>query len=148
MKLCPTCQQWRENAEFSKDRARKDGLQSQCKTCRKEVDRQIYLNRTPEKHQAIKQREQQREIENARRVYEYLLTHPCVDCGESDPGVLEFDHVNGQKVSEVSVMIYDGYSWETIAAEIAKCEVRCANCHLIATSERRGARRADWMQVA
>lgn len=61
-------------------------------------------------------------------VWRYLSTHPCVDCGEGDPIVLEFDHVYGVKRLAVSHMI-GSFSWATIAEEIGKCEVRCANCH-------------------
>lgn len=59
----------------------------------------------------------------------------CVDCGERDPIVLDFDHVRGRKVRNVGMM----YSSSTAAllAEIAKCEVRCANCHRRATHSRR-----------
>ena len=62
-------------------------------------------------------------------VFEYLKAHPCVDCGESDPVVLHFDHVRGVKMMTISAAITRG----TLAAlfqEIDKCEVRCANCHL------------------
>jgi len=59
-------------------------------------------------------------------VLDYLREHPCVDCGEADPIVLEFDHVHEKtfNISEAS-----GYGLKRIEEEIGKCEVRCANCH-------------------
>lgn len=59
----------------------------------------------------------------------YLLEHPCLDCGERDPIVLEFDHVRGKKESNVATLIHNTASIKRIQAEIAKCEVVCANCH-------------------
>jgi hypothetical protein len=50
---------------------------------------------------------------------------------------LEFDHVQGDKKLPVAAMI-GGYSWETIETEIAKCVVRCANCHRRKTARERG----------
>lgn len=63
------------------------------------------------------------------RLVQYLREHPCVDCGESDPVVLDFDHVIGKKRTEVSVMARSSYQWHIILKEIAKCVIRCANCH-------------------
>lgn len=57
---------------------------------------------------------------------DYLKQHPCVDCGENDPVVLEFDHM-GNKSCHVSEMRCSPL--EKIAQEITKCEVRCCNCH-------------------
>jgi len=68
-------------------------------------------------------------IENRKRIQAWLATHPCVDCGEADPIVLEFDHVRGTKKSNIADMITSLHSWPRIAEEINKCEVRCANCH-------------------
>lgn len=67
---------------------------------------------------------------------EYLRTHPCVDCGESDLRVLEFDHLDpGNKLSGVSRLACNGASLRKILTEVAKCEVRCANCHRRRTVE-------------
>jgi hypothetical protein len=74
-------------------------------------------------------------------VLDYLLRHPCVDCGECDPVVLEFDHV-GAKSADVSGLLSKAATKEAIDAEIARCEVVCANCH-----RRRTARRAGWRRA-
>jgi hypothetical protein len=66
---------------------------------------------------------------NREFVFNYLQEHPCVDCGLSDPIVMEFDHVRGRKIKEVSQLVQDGVRLERLSDEIAKCDVRCANCH-------------------
>tara|TARA_R110000787_G_scaffold9510_1_gene33148 strand:- start:987 stop:1397 length:411 start_codon:yes stop_codon:yes gene_type:complete len=68
---------------------------------------------------------------------------PCVDCGENNPIVLEFDHVRGEKRANVSDMTRHAYSLKAIQEEIDKCDIRCANCHRIVTHERREERRAE-----
>jgi hypothetical protein len=77
-------------------------------------------------------------LERMTYVFAYLQSHPCVDCPEKDPVVLEFDHVRGTKLQNISVMIQTGYSLDTIQKEIDKCEVRCANCHRKKTAHQLG----------
>ncbi|MFD1574653.1 hypothetical protein ACFSEO_10950 [Agromyces cerinus subsp. nitratus] len=73
------------------------------------------------------------------RVGGYLLAHPCVDCGESDVRVLDFDHrVGSGNQAEVMRLVQNGYSVSRVMAEIAKCDVRCRNCHAKVTYERMG----------
>ena len=61
----------------------------------------------------------------------------CVDCGESNIVVLEFDHVNGEKVDNIANMVHRPHSINAIKKEMRKCEIRCANCHRKKTHERR-----------
>ena len=62
----------------------------------------------------------------------YKLWVGCHDCGyRDDPRALQFDHVRGVKLKAVSAMVT--YSLEHLIAEIEKCDVRCANCHIIKT---------------
>jgi len=62
---------------------------------------------------------------------------PCGDCGHRfPPYVMDFDHVRGAKVSDVSAMARDGRPYEVVLAEIEKCDVVCANCHRIRTHDR------------
>ena len=68
-------------------------------------------------------------IAGRKYVRDHLLTHSCVDCGENDPVVLDFDHVRGKKKAEVTKLAADGYTTKAIQAEIDKCDIRCANCH-------------------
>ena len=71
-------------------------------------------------------------------VLAYLREHPCVDCSEADPVVLDFDHVRGVKKMNVKRMLAGTYSLKRVFDEIAKCEVRCANCHRRVTAARSG----------
>ena len=75
----------------------------------------------------IRMREKRRRIRNFLR--QYLAEHPCVDCKESDVLVLQFDHVRGEKNMDISRMKRQMASNAKLLEEIAKCEVRCANCH-------------------
>lgn len=64
------------------------------------------------------------------KLFEYLGTKKCKDCGEADPVVLEFDHIEQRgKFKNVARMLSGHYSWDSVLKEISKCEVRCANCH-------------------
>ena len=76
-------------------------------------------------------------IRNKEFINNYLETHPCVDCVEKDPIVLEFDHIKGEKVNNVSTGATFGWSLKKLQKEIDKCEIRCANCHRRITHLRR-----------
>jgi len=110
-----------------------------CKRCHSAYRRQHYLE-NHEKYKAKARRWDKQHKAKCRKlaqkfVFEYLLEHPCVDCGETDPVVLEFDHVRGEKVASISYLVCAICSIEKIKEEIAKCEVRCANCHRRRTAE-------------
>ena len=62
----------------------------------------------------------------------------CIDCGyAAHAEALQFDHTGDDKKGNVSDLIRSDYSWTTIVNEINKCEVRCANCHAVRTSQRK-----------
>lgn len=68
-------------------------------------------------------------------VQQYKAGHPCTDCGEGDPVVLEFDHVRGVKRFTIGNNVTTR-SLKAVKAEIAKCDVVCANCHRRRTAQR------------
>lgn len=144
MKHCPVCKKQKQEDEFGFNKSRRDGRQAVCRMCRKEYDRKHYQSYTDAHKKLVRARSTRVREENARNTFDYLLSHPCVDCGESDPVVLEFDHVRGTKKKHVGVLINNS-SWATILEEIAKCDVRCANCHRRATAKRHGHKRSRWM---
>ena len=96
--------------------------------------RRYYRENLEKQRAAVKLQKKKTVIEHRRLLGEYLKAHPCVDCGEGDLVVLEFDHVRGEKKAAVTRLVAGGYSWGTISAEIGKCEVRCRNCHARRTS--------------
>ena len=75
-------------------------------------------------------------------IKDYLKANPCVDCGEADPVILEFDHVR-DKDFNISDATRKGVSMKKLSDEIAKCEVRCSNCHRRKTYQRSGLTHKD-----
>jgi len=62
----------------------------------------------------------------------YKSNLKCRSCGIEDPRVLTFHHCDPtQKRMNVSDMSRRGWSIEQLKMEIEKCEILCANCHLI-----------------
>jgi 5-methylcytosine-specific restriction endonuclease McrA len=74
-------------------------------------------------------------------VLEYLLSHPCAECGEKDPVVLDFDHLSGKEFT-VNSAVRNGRSLKSIQLEIDKCQVLCSNCH-----RRKTARDFGWFKL-
>lgn len=63
---------------------------------------------------------------------------PCIDCHIKYPHyVMQFDHRNPKaKFRAVATMMRHTVSWKRIEAEIAKCDLVCANCHAARTWKR------------
>jgi len=136
-KICGRCGTEKPIDEFG-FRYPKLGIRhSWCKSCFVEYKRQWYL-RNREKHiEHVRIMRDRTAEENRLRVWQYLAGHPCVDCGERDPVVLQFDHLRDKR-KNIGNMCSAGFAWETIAEEIAKCQVRCANCDVTKTARERG----------
>ena len=96
-----------------------------------------YLRNTEHQKRQVRLNWERTSRANRDAVWKHLGEHPCVDCGESDPVVLQFDHVQ-LKRKNIAQMMRAGFTWATIAAEIAKCEVRCGNCHRRKTAREQG----------
>ncbi len=139
LRKCYRCGELKPVEGFSWRRKAKGQRDSFCRPCRSAYGKEHYAAH------------KQRYIDQAQRVKEklrrertllligYFKTHPCIDCGEDDPVVLEFDHL-GEKRFNIGHAIA-GRNWQSILDEMAKCEVVCANCHRRRTSQRRGALR-------
>lgn len=113
---------------FSKKSDTADGLQFSCKKCHSQYLKSHYNENKSYYKDKAHVRNKEIRITNLQFVMDYLKEHPCVDCGEKDPLVLEFDHLR-DKTKEISRMVRDSVSVEVISKEIEKCEVRCCNCH-------------------
>jgi hypothetical protein len=137
-KVCPECKTRQDRSSFSKNRSRYDGLQSVCKTCEKARNK-VYYKSTPEKNSARKMYTTLRR-ELVRTITQPLIEKGCVDCKHYIPNAMDFDHVTGTKLINISSLatmkITDEVMLDMLRQELSKCEVRCANCHRKATMAR------------
>lgn len=135
-KICPGCDEERDAEQDFNWKYKDRGIRNtRCKFCQSQISKQHYKNNKQSYIDRVRNREVQIIEDNQKRLAGYLACHPCVDCGQTDVRVLEFDHVRGNKSASITRLLTSS-DWSTIETEIVKCEVRCANCHRIKTLER------------
>lgn len=136
-KRCTECRLLKRLNQFDKKRG---SLRSNCKACVSKYTKEHYLkNKQYYLEKATRNRILARQ-KLRKLLYGYYLSHSCVDCGETDPIVLEFDHIE-KKSRGIAIMMARAMSWSKILEEIAKCEVVCSNCH-----KRRTAKQFRWYE--
>jgi hypothetical protein len=115
---------------------------STCLACMAAYGREHYARNRP-KYLAKAHRSRRRvSAKNDERILAYLLVHPCVDCGETDPLVLDFDHREPSTKSNAVSRMVRSRPWRIVLDEIQKCDVRCTNCH-----RRKTARQFAWSKL-
>jgi hypothetical protein len=134
LRWCSRCSRLLGESSFNRHR---NGLQWWCRDCFKRYyDEQRAHHRR--RNNALKTA---RVREAQFFVLDYLQTRPCVDCGETDVVVLEFDHLSVKR-AEISTLVRRGVLLPVLETELARCEVVCASCH-----RRRTARRGRWRRA-
>lgn len=96
----------------------------------------IQYHLDPEKRERYHAATRKRRAGIRNKINEYKGSKPCADCNYSYPHyVMDFDHINEDKVMAVSKMIKHS-SWDQVVQEIEKCELVCSNCHRERTWQR------------
>lgn len=122
--VCPKCLDEKTRESFGS----LSGIRNKrCKKCVAAAVRKTYANSSIYR-MATKSKNRNTALKNQIYIFEYLSSHPCVDCGETDPVVLEFDHIVPEEKQYCVTAMY-AMKRERIDEEIARCVVRCCNCH-------------------
>ena len=126
---CYRCGEVKPADEFAWRRRRKNQRDSFCRPCRSEYKREHYLANKQRYVDQAATSKRKLILERTRYLLEYFKANPCRDCGESDPVVLELHHRNPETKSFDVGNGLANHVWTVVLAEIAKCDVVCANCH-------------------
>lgn len=130
MKICIKCGQPKVDADFGSNR-------SICLNCKRSYNNNYYQE-NKSKITPSKKANGIRRLKLIRsNLLKYLKSNPCIICKETDPIVLDFDHLGGKSYN-VSDMVRAGHSWDSILIEISKCQVLCSNCHRRKTAMENG----------
>jgi len=131
-KYCNMCKSKKDQSQFSESHGKH---YKRCKSCQSILSKKHYAE-NKEKYLKTKNKTKQR---NREYIYSILKRKECIDCGEKDVVVLEFDHIDpSEKTAGISAAIQNSWSIKKIDKEISKCEVRCCNCHRRKTAKERG----------
>lgn len=134
---CNHCGEWKDEDEFNW-RWKSLGVRARtCRDCSKSQKIEHYKKHYDDELKRVGSVTRNKRDAAQEFIYGYLSESVCADCGEYDFSVLTFDHVRGEKKTEVSAMVSQGYSIEAIMDEIAKCDIVCFNCHMRREQQRR-----------
>lgn len=136
---CSRCGELKPAGEYGWKRMDLNRRDSYCRPCRRDYGREHYAAHREKRiaQDAVRKRTLRRI--RTEFLLEYFARHPCSDCGERDPIVLEFDHLRDKEFNIASKLTH--MAWPKVLAEIEKCEVVCANCHRRRTQSRNGSLR-------
>jgi hypothetical protein len=137
---CSQCGELKPDQEFAGRGSPAGKRDTYCRPCRSAYGKKHYAANRTRYIELEAKRKRARAEKRMAYLLDYFKTHPCVDCGEADPLVLEFDHIR-DKSFDIAAALPDR-NWESILKEIEKCDVVCANCH-----RRRTARRAGYLRA-
>lgn len=134
---CNQCNLTKDIEEFGINNTQPLGKSYMCRVCRREYDKNRY-KADPESNKARVYRSRSSKVQERKLLmWDLLSKAKCVDCGVTDPIVMEFDHrEDSAKLYNIGAMIGNSYSWNTILKEIEKCDTVCANCHRHRTMKR------------
>ena len=136
MKICTKCKQDFLEVEFPLINTKTGKRSYMCVKCKRQYDREHYNKHKERRVPMKKVNSAKLRIRNLQYIIDYLKQNPCVDCGENDFVVLEFDHQYDKKANIADMK--SRCSLKTIKDEIDKCEVVCANCHKRRTAKQFG----------
>ena len=147
-KSCPSCKRDLPFSYFNW-KIKNVRLAVHCKECSRAYIREHYKRNRIYYLKKARRRNLEIYMKGHEYLGKYLLSHPCVDCGEKDILVLEFDHKEkSRKDGEISSIIRSTGSIKKLISEVSKCEVRCANCHRRKTARESKSWKLLWAPVA
>lgn len=142
VRACRSCGVPQRLTEFAL-KNRKTGCRSTlCRACQRTYSKQHYRDNLAKYLEKARRHNRRDRDRFAALMLDYFRSHACVDCGESDPVVLEFDHRDGVDKLKTVGAFARSQDWAGFLAEIAKCDVRCVNCH-----RHRTARQFGWTRL-
>lgn len=147
LRRCGWCGVFKPVSAFAFRSKARGTRQYHCRSCHAAYRRAHYLRNRDDYIAREVDRIRKRRNRNRTLLRSYLRSHPCIDCGETDILTLQFDHRDrATKRTEVALLIVRK-PWSVVVAEIAKCDVRCANCHRRRTASQLGWHRADSLSL-
>lgn len=129
-KVCSKCKQSKEAIpeNFNRRSNQKDGLNYYCRECDHAKGKKFYDGHKAqiyEKEKRLKKAKRQWWVEFKQDLY-------CKECGESRWQCITFHHRDPKSKSfALGDAINRNLRKESILEEIEKCDVLCANCHMV-----------------
>ena len=143
MKHCNKCNLNKEDEEFAFKCKTKGTRASQCKACQKIFNANHHVQNRDHIRSLKKERWNNIKIEYRKWLTEQFKDKKCIDCGESDTIVLQFDHKRDKDFNIGDFLsISRGRALpqliKAVSKEMEKCDIVCANCHTRRTAKSQG----------